>query len=92
MFAQGLVEEVRRLEAEGLRDGVTASRALGYQQVLALLEGSLTEEQARDETATATRRFVRRQRSWFRRDPRVRWLTPGPELLADALETVCTPS
>ena len=88
MFAAGLVEEVRRLEVEGLRDGVTASRALGYQQVLAMIDGTLTEQQARAETASATRRFVRRQRSWFRRDPRVRWLAVGPDLLAQALETV----
>ena len=88
MFAAGLVDEVRRLEGDGLRDGVTASRALGYQQVLAMLDGALTEEQARVETRTATRRFVRRQRSWFGRDPRVRWLSPGPDLLARALETV----
>jgi tRNA dimethylallyltransferase len=88
MFAAGLVDEVRRLEAGGLRDGLTASRALGYQQVLAMLDGTLTEEQARAETATATRRFVRRQRSWFGRDPRLQWLTGGPDLLARALETV----
>ena len=73
MFEQGLVDEVRRLERAGLRDGRTASRALGYQQVLAMLDGGMTEREAREETARATRRFVRRQRSWFRRDPRVTW-------------------
>jgi tRNA dimethylallyltransferase len=88
MFATGLVEEVRRLAGEGLRDGVTASRALGYQQVLAMIDGRVTEEQARTETAAATRRFVRRQRSWFGRDPRVRWLAPGPGLLDEALQIV----
>jgi tRNA dimethylallyltransferase len=74
MWQRGLVEEVRGLEAQGLRDGVTASRALGYAQVLALLAGECTEEEARAETMRATRRFARRQESWFRRDPRVRWL------------------
>jgi tRNA dimethylallyltransferase len=88
MFTNGLVEEVRRLEAEGLRDGVTASRALGYQQVLAVFDGAMTAERAQAETVTATRRFVRRQRSWFGRDPRVHWFTPGPNLLDRALETV----
>jgi tRNA dimethylallyltransferase len=88
MFAAGLVEEVRRLDGQGLRDGVTASRALGYQQVLAVLDGRLTEQEARADTTAATRRFVRRQRSWFGRDPRVRWLPVGPDLLATALETV----
>jgi tRNA dimethylallyltransferase len=74
MFDGGLVDEVRRLETLGLRDGRTAPRALGYQQVLAMLDGACSESDARAGTAQATRRFVRRQRSWFRRDPRVRWL------------------
>lgn len=74
MWAAGLVEEVRTLERVGLRTARTASRALGYAQVLRLLDGSLSEEQARAETVRATRRFARRQRSWFRRDPRIWWL------------------
>jgi tRNA dimethylallyltransferase len=78
MWAAGLVEEVRALTARGLRDGPTASRALGYQQVLALGDTA----HARAETVRATRRFVRRQRSWFRRDDRVRWLNAAaPDLL-----------
>jgi tRNA dimethylallyltransferase len=81
MFAGGLVAEVRALEALGLRRGRTASRALGYQQVLAMLDGLLTEDEARIETARATRRFVRRQRSWFRRDPRIRWHEPGGDVV-----------
>ncbi len=84
MFAAGLVEEVRRLQARGLRTGPTASRALGYQQVLAMLDGVLTEAEASAQTALATRRFARRQRSWFRRDPRVIWLAPGEDLIGRA--------
>ncbi|MCX5193946.1 tRNA (adenosine(37)-N6)-dimethylallyltransferase MiaA [Streptomyces sp. NBC_00249] len=75
MWEDGLVDEVRALEAQGLRDGITASRALGYQQVLAALAGECTEEEARTETVRATKRFARRQDSWFRRDPRVHWLS-----------------
>ncbi|MGA5122375.1 tRNA (adenosine(37)-N6)-dimethylallyltransferase MiaA [Streptomyces pseudogriseolus] len=75
MWESGLVEEVRALEAQGLREGRTASRALGYQQVLAALAGACTEEEARAETVRATKRFARRQDSWFRRDPRVHWLS-----------------
>ncbi|MFJ9037659.1 tRNA (adenosine(37)-N6)-dimethylallyltransferase MiaA [Streptomyces sp. NPDC102406] len=75
MWEAGLVEEVRTLAAEGLREGRTASRALGYQQVLAALAGECTEEEARAETVRATKRFARRQDSWFRRDPRVHWLS-----------------
>lgn len=74
MFAAGLVEEVRALERAGLRRGRTASRALGYAQVLALLADEYDEASAGERTVAATRRFVRRQRAWFRRDPRVRWL------------------
>ena len=86
MFAGGLVGEVKTLVDEGLRDGRTASRALGYQQVLAMLDGVIDEAQAIATTAMATRRFVRRQRSWFRRDPRIRWLDAGtPDLPALAL-------
>ncbi|MGX1628249.1 tRNA (adenosine(37)-N6)-dimethylallyltransferase MiaA [Streptomyces albidoflavus] len=75
MWAAGLVDEVRALEAEGLREGRTASRALGYQQVLAALAGECTDREARAETVRATKRFARRQDSWFRRDPRVHWLS-----------------
>jgi tRNA dimethylallyltransferase len=85
MWQAGLEAEVRSLAAQGLRDGQTASRALGYQQMLRYLDGEWTLDQAREETMKATRRFARRQESWFRRDPRVRWLdaTSGT-LLADA--------
>jgi tRNA dimethylallyltransferase len=74
MWERGLVDEVRKLEAVGLRDGVTARRALGYRQVLAMFDGVLSDEQARAQTVQATKRFVRRQRSWFRPDPRINWL------------------
>jgi tRNA dimethylallyltransferase len=74
MFAEGLVGEVEGLLAMGLRQGVTASRALGYAQVIEALEGSLTLEQALDRTVVATRRFARRQESWFGRDPRITWI------------------
>jgi tRNA dimethylallyltransferase len=86
MWAAGLVDEVRALEAAGLREGRTASRALGYQQVLSSFAGECTDDEARAETARATRRFARRQDSWFRRDGRVHWLTAqGEELTAMAL-------
>ncbi|WP_233515407.1 tRNA (adenosine(37)-N6)-dimethylallyltransferase MiaA [Marinitenerispora sediminis] len=74
MWAAGLVEEVRELEKAGLREGRTASRALGYAQVLRFLAGECDEETARAETVQATRKFARRQESWFRRDPRIHWL------------------
>ncbi|WP_435205940.1 tRNA (adenosine(37)-N6)-dimethylallyltransferase MiaA [Micromonospora sp. bgisy143] len=89
MWADGLVDETRELVGRGLAEGRTASRALGYQQVLRLFDGELTEEQAYDETIRATRRFVRRQRSWFRRDPRIQWLdSAAPDLIEAALRLV----
>jgi tRNA dimethylallyltransferase len=91
MWQSGFEAEVRGLVEAGLRDGKTASRALGYQQMLRHLDGEWTLEQARDETARATRRFARRQESWFRRDPRVRWLPAegaGEELTARALQVL----
>ena len=88
MWAAGFEEEVRHLAEHGLRDGKTASRALGYQQMLRHLDGELTLAEARDETARATRRFARRQESWFRRDPRVRWLDPGAGLQARAIAEI----
>jgi tRNA dimethylallyltransferase len=87
MWAAGLVEEVRRLEACGLREGLTASRALGYAQVLRFLAGECDEDQARADTVRDTRRFARRQESWFRRDPRVRWIDYRASL-AEALDTI----
>ncbi len=88
MWAAGFEAEVRQLAARGLRDGRTASRALGYQQMLRYLDGELTLDQARDETVRATRRFARRQESWFRRDPRVRWLARARDCAARALSEI----
>jgi tRNA dimethylallyltransferase len=84
MFDQGLVEEVRTLEEQGLRLGRTAARALGYQQVLDQLDGDHDMAAAAAATAQATRRFVRRQRSWFRRDRRIHWLDASREDLVSA--------
>jgi len=75
MWEAGLLEETRELEKIGLREGLTASRALGYQQVLAHFAGECTEDEARAETVRATKRFARRQESWFRRDDRIHWLS-----------------
>jgi tRNA dimethylallyltransferase len=84
MFASGLEDEVRALVRLGLRDGKTASRALGYQQVLSAMDGACTIDFAAEETKRATRRFVRRQRSWFRRDQRITWLDGARPDLVEA--------
>jgi len=93
MWAAGFEAEVRQLERAGLRQGRTASRALGYQQLLRHLAGEWTLDQARAETVRATRRFARRQESWFRRDPRISWLdAAAPGLPTQALSLISQPS
>jgi tRNA dimethylallyltransferase len=93
MWDAGLLEEVRHLASRGLREGRTASRAVGYAQALAHLDGELDAASARADTARLTRRLARRQQSWFGRDPRVRWLDvpvagPAAGLLDGALDLV----
>jgi tRNA dimethylallyltransferase len=89
MWSAGFVAEVAALKEAGLRDGLTAGRALGYGQVLRFLAGEWTQERAKEETVRATRRFARRQESWFRRDPRVRWLPyDAPDLAERALALI----
>ena len=86
MMDAGFLDEVRALDAAGLRRGVTASRALGYAQLLAVLDGDSDLDQAVALTTSTTRRFVRRQRSWFRRDHRMIDLDAGaPDLVGRAL-------
>jgi tRNA dimethylallyltransferase len=94
MWQAGFVNEVAGLDRAGLREGRTASRALGYAQVLRFLAGECSQDEARAETIQATKRFARRQESWFRRDPRVSWLDAdrahrdGPDLLTQAMATI----
>ncbi|ORA28246.1 tRNA (adenosine(37)-N6)-dimethylallyltransferase MiaA [Mycobacterium aquaticum] len=88
MFADGLVEEVLTLRERGLRDGVTAARALGYAQVLADLDAGGDGSAAQEPTFIGTRRYVRRQRSWFRRDHRVAWLDGASDGTVDDAERI----
>lgn len=87
MVDMGLVDEVRRLDGEGLREGKTASRAIGYAQFLSVLDGSMSLREATEKTVIATRQFARRQVTWFGADKRVSWFDPLagallPEVLA----------
>ena len=91
MWAAGFIDEVRALADAGLCEGRTASRALGYAQALALLAGEFpSPEAARAQTTRATRRFVRRQRSWFRRDSRIRWMADAGVADGDLAAAVAT--
>ena len=88
MFKDGFVEEVKSLEPK-LRKGKTALRALGYSQVLSLLNGEITEPEAITLTINATKKFARRQLSWFRRDPLIHWLdATNPQLLDQSLRLI----
>jgi len=90
MWADGLVEEVRGLP--GLAGSPTASRALGYQQVLAFLAGETTEDEAREQTKVGTRKFARRQDRMMRKDPRIHWLPfDDPALVERAVSLVVAP-
>lgn len=85
MWDLGFVAEVRTLTEHGLRDGKTASMALGYRQILQHLAGELTDDEARDATKRATRRFARKQLAWFRRDARIKWRPAGSVTLVDEI-------
>jgi tRNA dimethylallyltransferase len=86
MFEQGFVAEVERLLADGLGEGRTAATAIGYREVSRHLRGELTLDEARERTVVATRRFARRQDSWFRKDPRITWLRhDDPDLVDKAV-------
>ncbi len=84
MWEQGLVEEVRKLAGRGLRESVTARRAVGYAEVLRFIDGDLTESEARELVKRNTRRLARKQDRWFRPDPRVNWVV-GPRDEDDVL-------
>ncbi|GAA3617613.1 tRNA (adenosine(37)-N6)-dimethylallyltransferase MiaA [Marihabitans asiaticum] len=86
MWADGMLDEVADLDRAGLREGRTASRAIGYAQALRQLDGVIGEAEAITSTQAATRRYARRQESWLRPDPRVRWLcVTEPDLVGRAL-------
>ncbi|MEW6878602.1 tRNA (adenosine(37)-N6)-dimethylallyltransferase MiaA [Trueperella pyogenes] len=89
MFADGLVEETRSLLEAGLREGETARKATGYAEAIAVIDGKMSEAEAIDSVALATRRLAKKQRTWFGRDPRITWIdADGPALVAAAYDVV----
>lgn len=89
MVDTGWITEVQRLLAEGLADAPTASRAIGYRQIMDFLAGDTTQQAAMNSTLVATRRFARRQETWFKADPRVRWIdAEDPDLKTQALDII----
>lgn len=88
MFDQGLVAEVQKLVADGLLQGRTAQRALGYAQVISYLNGEISLDAAIEETKRATRQYARRQETWFSRDARITWLSTRQPRLESILESL----
>lgn len=82
MWDQGFVAEVEQLMEQGLAEGVTARKALGYAQIIEALAGESSLATAKSETIRLTKRYARKQESWFRRDPKMVWLDAGqPDLV-----------
>lgn len=89
MVDAGWITEVEELLAAGLEAAPTASRAIGYRQMMSYLAGDMTQQAALDSTIVATRRFARRQETWFKADPRVQWLdAESPDLATQALRVI----
>ena len=88
MWDQGFVSEVEELIKQGLLEGSTAQKAIGYSQIIALLNGEIDESAARESTVTATRQYVRRQETWFKRDTRIHWLGEDQPHLQKVLERI----
>jgi tRNA dimethylallyltransferase len=90
MWQQGFVDEVETLINHGLLEGKTAQAAIGYAQIIKLKHGEMTEQEAKEDTARATRQYARRQETWFSRDERIQWIKPGTaaERLSTALASL----
>ncbi len=90
MWQAGFVDEVEELINQGLLEGKTAQAAIGYAQIVRMKHGELTQDQAMEYTARATRQYARRQETWFSRDERITWLKPGSisQRMATLLPTI----
>jgi tRNA dimethylallyltransferase len=88
MWEKGFVAEVDLLITDGILEGATAQRAIGYSSLIAMRSGSITEEEAKEETKRATRQYARRQETWFSRDPRITWVAPHQPRLETILQKI----
>lgn len=88
MWQEGFVAEVNELIEQGIRRGTTAQRALGYAQILAMRDGTLSEDEAKEETKRASRQYARRQETWFSRDQRIQWVATHQPRLETILEKI----
>lgn len=88
MWDAGFVDEVDRLITSGIREGVTAQRALGYAQIVAMRNGTMTESEAKEDTKRASRQYARRQETWFSRDSRIQWVAQHQPRLETILQKI----
>ena len=88
MWEQGFVAEVDALIADGILEGSTAQRALGYSALIAMRAGEMTEEDAKEETKRSTRQYARRQETWFSRDARIQWIAPHQPRLETIMQKI----
>ena len=88
MWDAGFVNEVDQLISRGIRDGVTAQRALGYAQIIAMRDGTMTEDEAKEDTKRASRQYARRQETWFSRDARIHWVAQHQPRLETILQKI----
>ena len=88
MWEAGFVGEVDQLISQGIRDGVTAQRALGYAQIIAMRDGSMSESEAKEDTKRASRQYARRQETWFSRDARIQWVAQHQPRLETILQKI----
>jgi tRNA dimethylallyltransferase len=88
MWEQGFVGEVDTLIADGILEGSTAQRALGYSALIAMRAGDMTEEEAKEETKRSTRQYARRQETWFSRDARIQWIAPHQPRLETIMQKI----
>ena len=88
MWDAGFVDEVDRLITQGIGNGSTAQRALGYAQIIAMRSGTMTEEEAKEDTKRASRQYARRQETWFSRDARIQWVAQHQPRLETILQKI----
>ena len=88
MWDTGFVDEVDRLISQGIGNGSTAQRALGYAQIIAMRSGTMTEEEAKEDTKRASRQYARRQETWFSRDARIQWVAQHQPRLETILQKI----
>ena len=88
MWEAGFVAEVDHLIEKGIRDGATAQRALGYAQLIAMRDGTMSEEEAKEDTKRASRQYARRQETWFSRDARIQWVAQHQPRLETILQKI----